>query len=97
VEYKDTDAVLLAPVSPFNYKNFRKYLENIIKYLENTNIYKNKKAELFILFELFLILLVYIIFFVIFPDDVNEINKIAASGFSTHNIIKLRKVSSKYN
>jgi DNA polymerase type B, organellar and viral len=81
--YKDTNAVLLSPVSPLNYKN-------IIKYLENTNIYK--KAELFILFELFLILLVYIIFIVIIPDDI--INT-SLAGISTHNIIKLRKTGSR--
>jgi hypothetical protein len=87
INYKDTEAILTLN-TPLNYKN-------IIKYLENTNTFKTKKAELFILFELIAILLVYIIFFVIFPDEANEINNIATTGFSAHNIIKLRKIKSK--
>jgi hypothetical protein len=74
--YVDSDSVLLKPSTP---------LENVHKYLENTNIYKNYKAELFILFELFLIFLVYLICFVIFPE-----NNVVAS-LSTGGIIKLRK------
>jgi DNA polymerase type B, organellar and viral len=70
-------------ITPLNYNN-------IIKFLENTKIYKNYKAELFILFELFLIFLVFIIFFVIFPEDT------AAATLSSINIQKLRKVSPKY-
>jgi len=46
-------------------------------------IFKNKKAELFILFELFLIFLIFIIFFVIFPES-NE--NIALAGLSSKNI-----------
>jgi hypothetical protein len=77
--YEDTNAITLK--------------KNIIKFLENTEIYKNKQAELFILFELFLIFLVYIIFFVIFPET-NE--NIALAAFSAKNIIKLRKTSPNY-
>jgi hypothetical protein len=49
--------------------------------LENTNIYKNYFAELFLIF------LVYLFCFVIFPED--NIN-ISLAAFSTHNI-KLKK------
>jgi uncharacterized protein YpmS len=62
--------------------------------LENTYIFKYRKAELFILFELFLIFLVYIVFFVIFPES-NE--NIALTALSSKNIIKLRKTGSKYH
>nr|UEP17186.1 hypothetical protein [Russula sp.] len=81
--YEDTDA-FLTKNTPFN-------MESFIKFLESTNIYKNKKAELFILFELFLIFLVFIIFFIIFPET-NENTALAA--FSSKNIIKLRKTRS---
>jgi hypothetical protein len=73
---------------------------NIIKlkkYLENTEIFKNKinkQAELFILFELLLIFLVYFIFFVLFPEN-NEVN-ISLTILSAKNYIKLRRVDSKY-
>jgi hypothetical protein len=75
------DSKSLKPlITPLNY--------NIIKFLENTKIYKNYKAELFILFELFLIFLVFIIFFVIFPEDDTVVT------LSSINILKLRKTKS---
>ena len=74
--YEDTNALQLK-------QNFR---NSIFKLLENTYIYKHKKAELFILFELFLI---FIICFVIFPD-VDSVNT-SLAVFSKGNIIKLRR------
>jgi hypothetical protein len=55
-------------------------INNIFKFLENTVIFKNYKAELFIVFELFLIFLVYLICFVIFPED-NIITNLAVFPF----------------
>ncbi len=69
--YKDTGAIKLKPSS-----NDFGAIEN---YLENTYIFKNYKAELFILFELFLIFLVYIIFFVIFPEESASVTSTAFS------------------
>jgi hypothetical protein len=82
--YEDTKSVL---ITPFKYN-----MKNIIKFLENTENYK--KAELFILFLLLLIFLLYLLCFVIFPES-NE--NIALAAFSSKNIIKLRRVDSKYN
>lgn len=79
--YEVTKSVL---ITPFKYN-----MKNIIKFLENTEIYK--KAELFILFEL---LLIFLLCFVIFPES-NE--NIALAAFSSKNIVKLRRVDSKYN
>jgi hypothetical protein len=64
--------------------------KDIIKKLEI--IYKNNKAELFIIFEFSLIFLIYLIFFVIFPEDSTNIT---LAGISTKNIVKLRKISNK--
>jgi hypothetical protein len=66
--------------------------KDIIKKIEN--IYKNNKAELFILFEFSLVILIYLICFVIFPDNSTNI---ALAGLSTKNIIKLRKIKSKHS
>jgi hypothetical protein len=82
----------LGSITIFNYDNNTPHKSNIIKFLENTEIYKNKQAELFILFELFLIFLVYIIFFVIFPEDVANMS---TTGFLGYNTVKLRKVRSR--
>ena len=84
-------------ITPLNYTdsnitNSKTFTTKILNWFENTYIYKNKKAELFILFELFLIFLVYITCFVIFPE-----NNMALAVFSSKNIIKLRKVASKQN
>jgi DNA polymerase type B, organellar and viral len=79
---KSTNSILTSKTTP---------LEKILKFLENTHVFKNYKAELFILFELFLIFLVYLICFVIFPED-NTVTSIATGG-----IIKLRRVKSKYS
>jgi hypothetical protein len=81
--YEDTNSLQL---NPLNY-----YLD---EYFYKTNVYKNYKAELFILFELVLVFLVFIIFFVIFPED--SVN-VATATFSTQNIIKLRRVASKHS
>src|SRR6266849_3589101 len=51
----------------------------IISTVTNILIFKNYKAELFILFELFLIFLVYIIFFVIFPEESASVTSTAFS------------------
>ncbi len=75
--YEDTNSVF---ITPFKY--------NIIKVLENTEILKNKKAELSLIF------LLYLLCFVIFPES-NE--NIALAAFSSKNIIKLRRVGSKYH
>src|SRR5712691_2238675 len=75
--YEDTNSVF---ITPFKY--------NIIKVLENTEILKNKKAELSLIF------LLYLLCFVIFPES-NE--NIALAAFSSKNIIKLRRVDSKYH
>jgi hypothetical protein len=86
INYKDSNSILTSPLNkntPFKFKN-------IICYLENTVIFKNYKAELFIIFELFLIFSVYLICFVIFPEDSSTVT------LSSVNIIKLRKVKSKY-
>jgi hypothetical protein len=66
--------------------------KDIIKKLEN--IYKNNKAELFIIFEFFLLFLIYLIFFVIFPEDNTNL---VMAGLSSKNIIKLRKTKSIHN
>lgn len=84
--YEDTDAILIKN-TPYNMKSF-------IKFLENTNIYKHKKAELFILFKLFLIFLLFFMLFYVFPEDSTIMS---LTTFSSHNIIKLRKVQSKHN
>jgi hypothetical protein len=68
-----------------NIKLFLTYL------IEDT--YNNYKAELFILMELFLVFSIYILCFVIFPE---ESSHTAMAWLSGKNIIKLRKVSSKY-
>jgi len=75
---------ILSKTTPFKFKN-------ILKFLENTHVFKNYKAELFILFELFLIFLVYLICFVIFPED-----NITAT-LSIGGIIKLRRFKSKHS
>lgn len=80
--YTDTNSILLKQDS-----NYREWLEN-------TYIFKYKKAELFILFELFLIFSIFIICFVIFPE-VDNVN-ISLVAFSKGNITKLRKVVSNY-
>lgn len=67
-----------------------KYSTSLIELLENSYIYKSKKAELFILFELFLIFLVYIIFFVIFPEQSEIVTAVSIAP-----IIKFRKGKSK--
>jgi len=82
----------LGSITIFNSDNNTPHKSNIINLLENTEIYKNKQAELFILFELFLIFLVYIIFFVIFPEDVANMS---TTGFLGYNTVKLRKVRSR--
>jgi DNA polymerase type B, organellar and viral len=79
--YEDTNALQLKQDS-----NFR---NSIFKWLENTYIFKYKKAELFILFELFLIFSIFIICFVIFPE-VDSVNT-SLAVFSKGNIIKLRR------
>jgi len=68
------------------------FRESLFKCLENSNIFKNKKVELFILFELFLIFSIFIMCFVIFPE-VDNVN-ISVVGISNYNIIKLRKTRS---
>ena len=80
--YEGTNALQLK-------QSFRK---SLFKCLENSNIFKNKKVELFILFELFLIFSIFIMCFVIFPD-VDNVN-ISVVGISNYNIIKLRKTRS---
>jgi hypothetical protein len=80
-------------ITPLSYSETDSIIVNYRSWLENTYIFKNYKAELFILFKLFLIFLVYIIFFVIFPevDNVN-ISLVLLSEKAT----KLRKVVSNY-
>jgi hypothetical protein len=85
--YEDTNAITLKNITPF--KDINNSLIALFKY-----IYVNKKAELFILFKLFLVFLVYIFVFVIFPESNANI---ALAAFSSKNIIKLRRVDSKYN
>jgi len=77
--YEITNSVTITPLNE----------NNLVKLLKNTYIYKNKKAELFILFELFLIFSIFIMCFVIFPD-VDSVNT-SLAAFSKGNIIKLRK------
>jgi hypothetical protein len=60
--------------------------KNIIEILKNTVVFKNNKAELFIIFELFLVLSVFILIFIIFPADNSSL-----AVFSAKNIVKLRK------
>jgi hypothetical protein len=86
IHYRDSNSILTSPLNKTAPSKFK----NIICYLENTVIFKNYKAELFIIFELFLIFLVYLICFVIFPEDSSTVT------LSSVNIIKLRKVKSKY-
>jgi hypothetical protein len=81
--YEDTNAIQLK-------QNSINPLYKIINFIENSIYFKNYKAELFILFELFLISLVFTLLF-IFPEEIINISTV-----STYNIIKLRKVSSKY-
>jgi len=85
--YKETNAINPLNLSNKNTINFEK------TYLENTYIFENYPVFTFISFKLLLLLLFYIIFFVILklPEE-----NMALAAFSIKNIIKLRKVTSKY-
>jgi len=63
----------------------------LITYLENTYIFKIYQAELFILFKLSLIFLLGCFIILTTPEE-----NMALAAFSIKNIIKLRKVTSKY-